>query len=305
MFIYKGVQCPICKKELTESDEITVCPRCGTPHHKHCYLEAGHCANESLHATGFIFSKPSVPEESEPTAYASNEVTPTNKVCSNCGFENSEDDTYCRNCGNRLTERSSFPYQPLPQGNTGIQPLIVNSMDKIDGIPVRDWLVYLGSSGMQKVSRFILQNTAQRGRFGFSFAALLFPIIYALSYKLWPEAILLFLASFLSNLPAFFIQFFPKEIANMTGLSLQTWTTISLITYILFFIIRFIFSLLSDTIIRKRAGNAIRKIRNSCTNETEYAQLLTKKACPPKVLLGLIAAFLLLSLVLSIFNIAI
>ena len=49
---YIGEQCPVCQKEFTAEDDIVVCPECGTPHHRDCYMLGNRCANEELHAAG-------------------------------------------------------------------------------------------------------------------------------------------------------------------------------------------------------------------------------------------------------------
>ena len=54
--------CPVCQEKFNESDEIVVCPECGTPHHRNCYNSLGECKNASLHKEGFNF-KPVETEE--------------------------------------------------------------------------------------------------------------------------------------------------------------------------------------------------------------------------------------------------
>ena len=44
-----GKTCPVCKKTFVESDDIVVCPECGTPHHRSCYASIGRCALSSKH----------------------------------------------------------------------------------------------------------------------------------------------------------------------------------------------------------------------------------------------------------------
>ena len=49
---YYGAKCPVCKEKLDGKSDIAVCPDCGTPYHKECYLKVGHCVNDELHASG-------------------------------------------------------------------------------------------------------------------------------------------------------------------------------------------------------------------------------------------------------------
>ena len=53
MHSFYGSQCPYCKKNFAEGDDIVVCPECGTPHHRECYKEHSACANEAHHAENF------------------------------------------------------------------------------------------------------------------------------------------------------------------------------------------------------------------------------------------------------------
>ena len=52
MLEYQGQPCMICGKVFAEGDDIVTCPECGTPYHRGCWKEVGHCVNESLHVSG-------------------------------------------------------------------------------------------------------------------------------------------------------------------------------------------------------------------------------------------------------------
>ncbi len=52
MIAYEGQKCLFCEKEMQKNEDIAVCPECGTPYHRACYLENGHCVNTALHETG-------------------------------------------------------------------------------------------------------------------------------------------------------------------------------------------------------------------------------------------------------------
>ena len=57
MVEYQGAPCQYCEKPFEENDDIIVCPECGTPYHRACYKEAGHCTNLALHAMGGSWQK--------------------------------------------------------------------------------------------------------------------------------------------------------------------------------------------------------------------------------------------------------
>lgn len=52
---YICTECPVCKREFVEGDDIVTCPECGTPHHRECYDLIGKCVNNGLHGSGYTF----------------------------------------------------------------------------------------------------------------------------------------------------------------------------------------------------------------------------------------------------------
>lgn len=100
---YTKETCPVCGKQFTETDDIAVCPICGTPHHRECYLASGHCSNEAKHAEGYEWTasdEPHLPviEHRHTEENASSETV----VCPYCGKENSVGEPVCIGCGARL-----------------------------------------------------------------------------------------------------------------------------------------------------------------------------------------------------------
>lgn len=90
---YENQTCPHCGKPLAEGDDIVVCPVCATPQHRECWMQTGHCANDSLHASGYVWKK-------EKTVYHENrENSGSVKTCHICGSENPADSLHCGNCG--------------------------------------------------------------------------------------------------------------------------------------------------------------------------------------------------------------
>lgn len=56
MALYENNSCPVCGKQFQPGDDIVTCPECGTPHHRACYRELGHCAHQALHGDGYAFT---------------------------------------------------------------------------------------------------------------------------------------------------------------------------------------------------------------------------------------------------------
>lgn len=51
MKIHIGEKCIVCGKTFTETDDVVVCPECGTPYHRACWQEHNACINQKLHET--------------------------------------------------------------------------------------------------------------------------------------------------------------------------------------------------------------------------------------------------------------
>lgn len=83
---YIGIQCPVCKNEFCEGDDIVTCPECGTPHHRECYNMIGKCVNNGLHGSGYAFESKSTentPNEEKADAIIGEYYTPDNEKQNN------------------------------------------------------------------------------------------------------------------------------------------------------------------------------------------------------------------------------
>ncbi len=67
-FRFTNEKCPVCNNTFNPDDDIVVCPECGTPHHRECYMENKSCANKHKHSDDFRWEPSFVyPEEKETT----------------------------------------------------------------------------------------------------------------------------------------------------------------------------------------------------------------------------------------------
>lgn len=90
---YENLICQHCGKPMHDGEDIVVCPVCATPQHRECWLQAGHCANDSLHSSGYVW------ERGKKTETAETQTAPDSVVCHICGSENPNDSLHCGNCG--------------------------------------------------------------------------------------------------------------------------------------------------------------------------------------------------------------
>ena len=85
---YTGCQCIICQKLFEDSDDIVVCPECGTPYHRSCYQSTGKCINQPLHAVGGSWQ--SIQDEHRRKLGGIE--------CPHCGYVNLPDAKTCMSC---------------------------------------------------------------------------------------------------------------------------------------------------------------------------------------------------------------
>ena len=98
MLDYTHYTCPICHKPLNADEDIAVCPQCGAPHHRRCFLKNGQCAYAADHG-GPRQWKPQPDKDGDGTV-----------ICGNCGTVKNDTEKVCHKCGNALEE--VFPPSP-------------------------------------------------------------------------------------------------------------------------------------------------------------------------------------------------
>ncbi len=162
---YEGLPCPVCGRQRHENDDIVVCPDCGTPQHRECWMENGSCANAGKHMQGYVWSAAGKPEpmQNEPARQ-----TQGVKVCLTCGSENPADASLCGKCGASLGE-SEVLLNVDDDGNRHCPycGMIVDSEDKLCKhcgaplmfVPRSAFNPYVEDSGLQE-NEIIGGNTA-------------------------------------------------------------------------------------------------------------------------------------------------
>lgn len=219
MLDYKGEKCLSCGREFTDGDDIVVCPECGTPYHRECYLKEGKCINESLHASG--------------EAWKAQDSDEGKVKCQRCGGLNGADFEYCSHCGYPLkAEDTERPFNNTstnqqgaygnggPYGNTGnygngpyggfggqrgfyggfgsapqssdpfefyCKNYGIDSNDRIDSIGIKEYFKYLRSNPMYYITKF-LRFSKEGAKRSFNFCAFFFPHIFFFFRKMYKQA---------------------------------------------------------------------------------------------------------------------
>lgn len=199
---YKDVACVCCGRLFTDEDDVVVCPVCGAPHHRACWMETGRCAKNDLHESGYAWAFP-VKEAPQPEPQASarqeaqgpmlhngEKVVP----CPRCGTPNYEHDIYCLRCGMRLdgedTGSRQDPDDPDYDYNEDMNSYreMRGDFDRfggispeapVDGIPCAEYSDFVGGARPGRIIRRVSTMERYGRKLSWMWAALFFgPIWY-------------------------------------------------------------------------------------------------------------------------------
>ena len=221
---YTGNHCPVCEQAFTDTDDIVVCPDCGTPYHRDCWKKVGACMHRSEHAAGFEWQ----PEIGPEAVKAAHEAT-----CPNCGTRNTPGAARCSHCGcplprseadsadaakpeeqvpiyardpSAVNNRSAAPgphietYSADREG--GIYRREIGPEDTIDGIKAKDWAAYVGRSPMYYLMQFFRMSMTKQ-KVTVCLSAFLFGPAYLLYRKMWKEGLLTAILTIVLSIPTF------------------------------------------------------------------------------------------------------
>lgn len=105
---FTGAKCEYCKKIFTSDDDVVVCPDCGTPYHRECYLKAGECINYELHEKGGDWEQ----FYGDRIHVDNNDNDEMSEIkCPRCGTSNPTTGLFCVKCGMPLnSNQESRPF---------------------------------------------------------------------------------------------------------------------------------------------------------------------------------------------------
>lgn len=228
---YENLICQHCGKTMHDGEDIVVCPVCATPQHRECWMQAGHCANDMLHASGYIWERgkkteaetAEVQTESDSAVchicgsenpvdslHCGNcgalfgEVKNENPVCAHCGTKNDSDAKHCKNCGAPLVAQSGF---------FNVNPYMRNSEfkedDLIAGRKAGELAMYIQASSHRYLRKF--RKFADGKKLSINFAAFFFAPYWFFYRKLYKAG-------------AFFLVVFATVSMMLTGVSAEIAT---------------------------------------------------------------------------------
>ena len=198
---YNGIECPSCGKDFEQTDDIVVCPICGTPQHRNCWNENGRCINEEKHSKGFIWQMQNV--DSDPVR---NNPAQEMKICPRCGEHNAAYEPVCIRCGERLKANNQQANNPFPNinnepyGNWQTQPnpnnfspyqnvyaadarTVYGTDAKIEDIPVTEIAEYIQKDSNKYIGKF-LDMQEKNTKFSWNWSAGIFSAFWCCYRKM-------------------------------------------------------------------------------------------------------------------------
>lgn len=274
---WTGCTCEICNKPLQETDDVVVCPECGTPYHRACYAEVGHCLHEKEHGTDYVYRR-------------AGETVATQR-CGNCGTPNSESNLFCENCGAPLGERQ-MPAQNAAEQNktraavpeefvgTPFESMVGTAMHQdYDGISSADWATYIGKSAPYYMMQFERMDKTGH-KTSICWSALFFGPFYFLYRKMWSIGILTALLSFLISVPSFLMLLQEMNVSIGISLSAQTLTTLLTLCMPLNWALQIACGIFAFYLFRRHAASRLTAMRDACETPEAFHEVVAQNAGP-------------------------
>lgn len=224
---YTGSHCIVCEKTFEKNDDIVVCPQCGTPYHRQCYLDAGTCVNKELHESGGSWSKaPAAGGENGEIGRCprcGKDVPPLALFCESCGMPIASEEQVQ---GPQTQPGAADPYNDF--GNPfNAEHLKVNFSDPLcgmnpeedfDGVRLADLADYVGKNTFYFLPVFKRMKESGR-KVTWNFPAMLVPPMYFAYRKMFSVMALLMVVSVITNIPGLIFTF--ARMGEMAGTPLD------------------------------------------------------------------------------------
>ncbi len=194
----KYVQCPYCLKPFQDGDDVVVCPDCGTPAHRACWKQNGHCLYENKHASGFVWQIPYSKEREEAELKAREEEAARKRA-----------QTF--GSGGRDTRPDGMPldneygnYASYTTGDHGeMKPTmrVIGPDEMLGDFRVREYGELIQKNKNKYIPKFFIMDRTKRNFVG-NFAAFIAPTLWSAYRRMYGLAVILILLQFLVPLIA-------------------------------------------------------------------------------------------------------
>ncbi len=202
MIFHENEKCPVCDKLFNESDDIVICPHCGTPHHRDCYNQLGHCANSSRHKEGFDYRADKKDNNTEHVSNNSvNEQSAkqndsAKNICQSCGAEIDKAAPFCNHCGEKQSNPQYNHFTPgfNPSFSAGAGSF-GQSDSEIDGVSAVDVAITVKSNTARFLPKFVKNK-----KVSWNWAGFIFGPYYLFFRKMYKEGIIAMAVNLIASL---------------------------------------------------------------------------------------------------------
>ena len=164
-----GEKCVLCGKVFEESDNVVVCPECGSPHHKECYKKHNRCANLYMHETNQKWKRAEIEKPVETPVIV---ITP-----------------------------EEFEKQNSDVESDMMQDIGFNLNEDMGGVTLKEIMTFVGINQFYYIPVFKRMKDFG-SKISFNLSCFLFPSLYFANRKMWFWAIIATVLSVILNIPA-------------------------------------------------------------------------------------------------------
>ena len=276
MFNFENQVCDVCGKPFDKGSDVVVCPECGTPHHRDCWNNLGHCVNRDKHESGYEW-KPVV-----------HEPNPDEIKCPNCGSIMPKDTKFCENCGHAM-KQSSEPEMTVVKAPYGMDDDEVRARverelaGNIDGIPYKDIAIYMGPNAQYYVYKFKRMDDNPNYH-PFNWTAFFFTPIWYLFRKMWKLALMAAVVNFCLNIPSLIVMAVQMgQLSASSPLVFKGIETVITVTPILAMAFNLVMGFAAVPLYRKTTVKHLKEMRDKAPDLDAYYRELVRQAGPSKV----------------------
>ncbi len=306
---YIGKKCVICDKAFNNSDDIVVCPDCGTPYHRNCYNAAGKCVADGLHEKGLSWHEFQV-------------ETGKIVVCKYCSHENTPDSLFCEKCGKPTRMQEKVLDQPVNSTNKTF--VVINGQnvpaefafmfdeycgispeEEFEGVKLKEIADFVGPNKRYYLPIFKIMKDNNK-KFSFNLPAIVFPHYYFAYRKMYLPMFFALLSSVLLEINMQFeyikdsstliyklISHNPKLLETLLNFSnSDAYTYISGLVFYSGLVLSVLFACFSNWMYYRHCIRKIKKIKNTKADDKTKVKFIKKRGGTTYI--GLLLAFLCL-----------
>lgn len=311
--------CPVCGQQFTPSDDIVVCPDCGAPYHRACWLQRGGCVYADFHGQDFVWQSAAPRTQ----AYVDDDADEPIR-CPRCGEECPPDTLVCPECGKQLGVQASGRFDF--NDSFFLRDVDADPAEDLDGFTVREAAILVQFRTKDYVRKF---NRIKEGKkLGWNWAAFFFSPFWFFFRKIRKVGAL-FLGVLL--VIAFFLAIPLQKVQQDTFRTVQEYVTIDettsadqvmsainalektqqqkvmnaalrysralLLYFGALFLPNIAAAVVADSAYKKKIAQDVQSMREFAKNEQTFRMLALRRGGVS--VLGLLASYMLVNLVLN------